>query len=335
LTTLRELDPMSKVRLFETIKKLAVDGNTSREAARVLRRMFPDLEFTMDTLRRKAADLDVTFAKSKSEPNSEQFDQPREFRELVIDEAPDGYRAIIVNDLQIPFQDKATVEAVSHFWDDFAPDLEVYNGDIFDFYNISSFDKNPTRRFKLQDELDESFGWMDSRAEANPNARRVFIEGNHEDRLRRFLWKFSSELSNLRALEFEELMHFEELGVENLKYMSVLDFLGYRIEHGYKSSASKAYPVNVSRYMAIATGSSGMCGHTHHFSTYAWTDANGSHSYIENGCLCLFNLEYAPFPNWQQAFTYGVVKNNKVHLVPVQIYPDGFRAEGEFYPRRG
>ncbi|KKL23405.1 hypothetical protein LCGC14_2425750, partial [marine sediment metagenome] len=115
---------------------------------------------------------------------------------------------------------------------------------------------------------------------------------------------------------------------------SVVDFLGYRIEHGYKTSASKAYPVNVSRYMAIATGSSGLCGHTHHFSTYAWTDASGSHSYIENGCLCRFDLEYAPFPNWQQAFCYGVVKNNKVHLVPIQIYPDGFRAEGEFYPRK-
>ena len=211
MTTLRELDPMTKTRFFEQIIRSAAAGQTSREAARTLRTEFPGVEFTMDTLRRKAADLDVTFAKSKSDPSNEQFDQPREFRELVIDEAPDGYRAIIVNDLQIPFQDRATVEAVSHFWDDFAPDLEVYNGDIFDFYNISSFDKNPTRRFKLQDELDESFGWMNSRAEANPSARRIFVEGNHEDRLRRFLWKFSSELSNLRALEFEELMHFEEL----------------------------------------------------------------------------------------------------------------------------
>ena len=45
-------------------------------------------------------------------------------------------------------------------------------------------------------------------------------------------------------------------------------------------------------------------------------------------------MEYNPFPNWQQAFTYGIVHNNKVHLMPVQIYPDGFRAEGQFYTRK-
>jgi hypothetical protein len=68
-------------------------------------------------------------------------------------------------------------------------------------------------------------------------------------------------------------------------------------------------------------------------------EANGpNHDYIANGipvhnCLCRFDLEYAPFPNWQQALCYGVVHNRKIHLIPVQIYPDGFHAEGEFYPR--
>ena len=146
--------------------------------------------------------------------------------------------------------------------------------------------------------------------------------------------KVGKELSGLRSLELESLLDFDKLGMEHMDYGSVVDFLGYRIEHGYKASASKAYPINVSRYMAVATGSSGLCGHSHHLSMYSWTDARGSHSYIENGCLCRFDMEYAAFPNWQQAFTYGVVYNNRVHLVPVQIYDDGFRAEGEFYRRK-
>ena len=64
-----------------------------------------------------------------------------------------------------------------------------------------------------------------------------------------------------------------------------------------------------------------------------------THSYIVNGlvvhnCLCRFDLEFAPFPNWQQSFCYGMVKNNKVHLTPIHIYPDGFIANGEWYPRK-
>ena len=214
-------------------------------------------------------------------------------------------------------------------------DPPTYFAEGFGAHNsISSFDRNPTRAFHLQDELDESYAWLFSRAEANPNARRIFIEGNHEDRLRRFLWKEAADLSSLRVLNFEELMRFDELEMEDLTYMSVLDFLGFRIQHGWKASGgSTPWPINVGRFMAQKEGSSGLCGHTHRASIYCWTTSRGSHSYVENGCLCRFDLEYAPFPNWQQAFSYGEVKNGKVHMKLVQIYPDGFIANGEFYPR--
>ena len=261
------------------------------------------------------------------------FDDPRQFKTLNIRSAPDGYKVIIINDTQRPFQDKKTLAAVERFWNDFAPDLEVYNGDIIDLYTLSVFDKNPSRRFTLKDELDDTRGWLEERATANPDARRVFIEGNHEDRLRRWLWR-NAELAGLAELNVEGLLGLADVGAEHLPYMSVLDFLGFRIEHGFKTSASKAFPTAVARWMALATSSSGLCGHTHRFGIYSWTDSRNSHSYIENGCLCMTNLEYAPFPNWQHAFTYGVVHNNKVHLFPIQIYPDGFRAEGEFYARR-
>ena len=272
---------------------------------------------------------------TKLERDVEKFQTPREFEELKINDAPDGTKMIITNDTQIPFQDNKTLQAVHKFWDDFQPDIEVYNGDIIDFYSISSFDKNPSRAFRLQDELDSVYSWLFNRAEANPNAQRIFIEGNHEDRLRRFLWKDGADLSSLRVLDFEELMRFEELGMRNLTYRSVLDFLGFRIQHGWKASGSNTpWPINVGRFMAQKEGSSGLCGHSHRASVYCWTTPGDSHSYVENGCLCRFDLEFAPFPNWQQAFSYGEVKNGKVHMKLVLIYSDGFIANGEFYPRK-
>lgn len=262
-----------------------------------------------------------------------QFEQPREFRELTIRSAPEGYRVLILGDLHRPFHDQRSLAAVERFWRGFQPNLEIYDGDIADLYTISQYDRNPSRRFRLQDEFDETATWLQARVKANRDARRIFINGNHEDRLRRWLWRYGHELNSLRCMDIEEQFHLKDLGFEHLDYGSVIDLLGYRVEHGYKTTQSKAYPLNTSRWMAIATGSSGLCQHTHHFSMYSWTDAKGSHSYIENGCLCRFDMEYAPFPNWQHAFTYGVVHQNKVHLVPVLIYPNGFRAEGVFYPK--
>ncbi len=261
------------------------------------------------------------------------FEEPHEFKEVAQRSAPDGYKVMIVGDLHRPFQDKRTLAAVENFWNEFKPDLEIFNGDLSDWYGLSSWDQNPSRRFKLQDELDDSAAWLEERAKANPSAERILIDGNHEDRLRRFLWRHGPELSSLRALKLESLLRLDKLDIKSLTYNSVYNLLGFRIEHGFKTTVSKAYPTNVSRFMAIATGSSGLCNHTHHASVYRWTDATGSHSYIENGCLCSMNLEYAPFPNWQWSFTYGVVHNNKIHLMPTVIYKDGFRAEGEYYPR--
>lgn len=261
------------------------------------------------------------------------FDEPQTYRVLPISNLPDGYRVAILNDTQIPFQDVKTLAAVERFLADFKPNLEIYNGDIIDFYTISTFDQNPSRAFRLQDELDAGKAWLYGRAEANPDTRRILIEGNHEDRLRRWLWRHGPELSGLRALTPEALLGLDEAGIERVNYRSIVDLHGFRIEHGYKTTGSTAYPTNVSRWMAIATGSSGLCGHTHRFSVYSWTDARGSHSYIENGALCQLALEYAPFPNWQHAFTYGIIQKGKLHVMPVQIYDTGFQAEGEFYAR--
>ena len=271
------------------------------------------------------------FARKRINTQSDQFDQPRLFKELTIRSAPEHFRIIILGDLHRPFHDKRVLAAVERFWTEFQPNLEIYAGDIGDLYTISQYDQNPSRRFRLQDEFDDTATWLESRVKAN-SARRIFIDGNHEDRLRRWLWKYGKELNSLRCLDVEGQFHLKDLGFEHLDYGSVVDLLGYRIEHGYKTTQSKAYPINTSRWMAIATGSSGLCGHTHHFSMYSWTDARGSHSYIENGCLCRMDMEYAPFPNWQHSFTIGTVHRNKLHLTPVPIYPQhGFRAEGEFY----
>lgn len=418
------------------------------------------------------------------------FEAPREFKQLNIRAAPDGYKVIIVSDLHIPFEHKAVLEVVERFWVDFKPDLEIYAGDIFDCYCcvpgtkvltrdlrwvpvealrvgdpiigfdeeikhggvrklrnaevtgiitrpadvvevvlsngdvlqctpdhkwlvateapsrdnhgwrptaslipsrrkedgirlpkffepwdtedtyqagwvggfldgldglrlqaaekpkvvsvrplgiqmvvsletsthtyfadgygahncVSIFDQNPSRGFHFQDEIDTARAWLYKRAEANPSARRVLIEGNHEDRVRRWLWKKGPELSSLRSLTLEKLLGLEEMKIENLSYGSKVNICGFLSEHGYRSSQSRAFPPHTARLMAVDTGSSGVCGHDHRQGLYRWTDSRGDHSYISSGCLCRTDMEYAPFPNWQHGFTYGVVDRGVLYV---------------------
>ena len=261
------------------------------------------------------------------------FDQPLEFKTLAFKRLPDNFTVIVVNDLHIPFQDTSTLACVERFWADFEPDLEIYAGDIVDCYQLSVFSANPSRQFSLQDEFDATAAWLRKRVDKNPNARRVFMEGNHEDRLRRWMWKLGPAVSSLRSNTIEEQLDLKKLEFEHLTYRSIVRILGCEIQHGYRASKSAAMPQNVAQLMARATNSSGICGHTHRVNAVHWTDTRGSHSYRENGCLCRMDLEYAPFPNWQHALTYGVVHRGKLHLTTVSIFPEGMHAEGRFYPR--
>jgi UDP-2,3-diacylglucosamine pyrophosphatase LpxH len=96
-------------------------------------------------------------------------------------------KIVQINDLHIPFHDKKALEVFNLFLKDFKPDQLVIAGDLLDFYQLSSFDKDPMRRFTIQDEIDVCYEVLKEFKELCPNIH--FIKGNHEDRLRRFLWK--------------------------------------------------------------------------------------------------------------------------------------------------
>ena len=160
------------------------------------------------------------------EEKPELFDQPLEFKTLAFKSLPDNFTVLVVNDLHIPFQDTSTLACVERFWADFAPDLEIYAGDIVDCYQLSVFSANPSRQFSLQDEFDATAAWLRKRVDKNPNARRVFMEGNHEDRLRRWMWKLGPAVSSLRSNTIEEQLDLKKLEFEHLTYRSIIRILG-------------------------------------------------------------------------------------------------------------
>ncbi|KKN32173.1 hypothetical protein LCGC14_0816700, partial [marine sediment metagenome] len=230
----------------------------------------------------------------------------------------------------IPFQDQRVIREVELFMEELQPDMIVYPGDIGDWYGISSFDKNPSRADRLQSDL-SSVGAMFKRQRALcPNARMIEEDGNHEDRLRRFIWRHPG-VAGLRDLDLARLMRVEDTW-EVLPYKSLVEYASLLIEHGDLVRQHAAY---TAKAMFEKRGSSGIVGHTHRFGVYTRRDASEEYIYVENGCTCRLDPEYAPFPNWQQSFTY-VIAYDPHHLcvIPVPITAQGFRAEGRWYGRK-
>lgn len=109
-------------------------------------------------------------------------------------------------DNHLPIHDPYVEEAKLKFMQDVKPDHLVNVGDAFDFWPLSSHEKEPSRWYtngRLQDEFDAGKPFWKARC-ALINGPIDFILGNHENRLYRFIGA-NLGLFGLEAFEWQTL----------------------------------------------------------------------------------------------------------------------------------
>lgn len=214
------------------------------------------------------------------------------------------FRELNISDLHIPYHDPFAWQLFLNIVKVVKPTKINLAGDLLDFYQLSTFDKDPEqiKNGGLQENLDQWFHMgREMQREAPPTCKYTFVPGNHEDRLRRYLNR-NPELYGLRALELSSLMRLDELGITyHEDEIEVIPGL-LLVKHGKVVRRDSAYSakgeLEVEKY-AIST----ITGHTHRLGThYARTRLRVVKAH-ENGCLCLLNPEYVKNPNWQQGLT--------------------------------
>lgn len=86
---------------------------------------------------------------------------------------------VVISDIHFPYQDDKAIKAALDFIKTNPVDTIILNGDILDFYDVSSFDKEPDRINSLQKEIDMAQKFFKKLRTIKPDARIVFIKGNH------------------------------------------------------------------------------------------------------------------------------------------------------------
>ena len=136
---------------------------------------------------------------------------------------------IVVSDIHFPYHDPKAINAVKRFIKATPIDVVVFNGDILDMYDVSSFDKSPDRINSLQEELNMAMKLFGDIRKELPEAEMVYVEGNHEYRLKRYLMRHP-ELFSLEALQLPNLLKLDKF---NIKYTDKPYYLGnLKITHG-------------------------------------------------------------------------------------------------------
>lgn len=244
-------------------------------------------------------------------------------------------RAVVLGDRQVPFDDPAAFAVALGIIADVQPHILLDMGDATDCWQISDYDSDPMRQNSLQADIDASRERLQQMAVVAPNAKRVLLEGNHENRLRRTVWGMKGAEAQLAKLRvFQRTMTWPYLlGLDEIGWEWVSDDKQSRTPvlpklitiHGHQLTGSTTVEGANARKAIQKYGRSCVVGHHHRACVLARRDHNGQSFGIETGCLCLLDGQpYGVDFNWQQAVTViEWTADHKVMCVQQVMIRDG------------
>jgi len=217
-------------------------------------------------------------------------------------------RALLMFDAHFPFVDRKAWELALMMGEDVGVDEVHIGGDFFDFYDINGHGKSRDILWQLEDEIESGNGGLAQVRKTFPTAKRYFIEGNHEYRLRRYINKNAPELAGI--VSFSNTVKMEENGFEYVPYgpyqkQSVL---------GLSDLFSRHEPLvngmHIAQNTALKAGTSIICGHAHRSQTASAVLMNGQ--LVQGFCVgTLANIKHPVmsyvknFHQWQNGIAFA------------------------------
>lgn len=201
----------------------------------------------------------------------------------------------IISDLHIPYHLEREIGVALDYLTKKGFDTLLINGDLIDFYQVSDFSRDPSRK-DVWYEMQMTMEFLGMLRDAFPDVRIYWKLGNHEKRFYRYMQTKAKELYNLPALTFEELFDLRSFNVTLIDeyQLSVLGKLS--IVHGHEFGRSFFNPVNPARGLFLRSKSSTLAGHNHQTSEHHENNLrNDALACWSTGCLCSLTPDYRPF----------------------------------------
>ena len=204
-------------------------------------------------------------------------------------------------------------------------------GDFCDFYSVSSHSKDPRRKLRLDWELKEVCNKLNE-LDSLKVKRKIYIEGNHEDRLLRYLRNVAPELHSV--LNIEAFFKLKERGWVHVPYKEDI----YVGKTAFTHDVGTAGRYSVYKCIDTYQGSN-VTGHTHRLSMIVEGNAKGEHKVAAQfGWLGDVNeVDYmhkaSAKKNW--ALGFGLMHYNPAtengYLVPIPIVKYTACVNGKLY----
>lgn len=240
-------------------------------------------------------------------------------------------KILFVPDTHVPYHDKEAWNLMLKVGKEFKPKHLVIGGDFGDFYGVSSHDKNPNRALRLEEEVNEIKTCLDQLKDLGAE-NNVFVAGNHEDRLERYLMTKAPELFNF--ISVKKILGLEEKGFKYVPYKHTYKLGKMNITHDTGQAGRYAH------YKALETYQHNIIiNHTHRIGYAVEGNAkNERHVCAMFGWLG--DVEKVDYMHrvkakkeWSLGFGIGYLdkKTGNVYIQPVPIVNGTCIVEGKLY----
>ncbi len=259
---------------------------------------------------------------------------------------PDACIKILIQpDAHYPYQDKRACELLLRVAERTKPDVLVVLGDHWDFFGISDHQKDPRQRMDLEWEVASGNKGLEDYDRLGVFKRKIFCEGNHEQRLTRFISNRAQEVYRalapaglLQTRTLPEALDFKRRGWDWIPYGDYGRIGGLHFTHDLARAGKTAHENAQADFET-----SSVIGHTHQFRLMVRGNVQGRwHTGAMLGWLGDWRqIDYRPKMKvkreWPLGFGMAYVERSTdaVHMQPILIQPDGpkYRAlvEGRLY----
>ena len=225
---------------------------------------------------------------------------------------------LLIPDSHIPFQDRRALDVLHKAAALIRPTTIALMGDFADFVSVSFHPKNPNVHESLRSEVDAVKAEL-KRFDAYGAKRKVYVYGNHEYRLERYLAEKAPALFGV--VDCDTLFDLKATGWESVPYRSHTKVGKLFLTHDTGVAGADAH-----RRSGATFEHSVVIGHTHRMATHYFGNATGeTHVAAMLGWLGDRNqIDYMNpikvYKDWQLGFGLAhVLPNGDTHLQAIPI----------------
>jgi len=240
-------------------------------------------------------------------------------------------RIFICPDVHVPYHDKRAWALVMKVMGKWKPHHVVLKGDFMDMYKISDHVKDPARFLTIDDEIAITIGCL-KQVKALGAKNNVYVFGNHEDRLRRELFKKMPELYN--HVKLEKMLKLDELGFKYIMYKEDYKIGKQYVTHDTGTAGKNAANTSLDTYQDNI-----WTGHTHRMKYTIENDREGeehisaSFGWLGDVSKIDYMVKVKCIRYWNLGFgvAYLDTATQNVYSVPVPIIGYTCVVEGKLY----